>query len=474
MHPRARGQLAQAGAVEADAHESLVPALAGPAHEVDHSPGLVDPDDGANAPVPGREPLPELAVVGIVVQMVPAVGVAAQQEPGAVLEVIEVLEEADPGRVPLLEDGVLAPRRRVAVVEPDRVLAAVHPLDREGLAVGGPERPGDVVVGLRLEVHPDHLPVRHRRDADPDVRVRVACLRIALSLQLAVRSAGVVDRKDRDGRIVETHEGQARRVRRPPERGVLGSPPEDLLVVDPGGAPVEHGLASVGGVLVLDRRVQIVGVEVVVARVGHPLAVGRKARVLLARRRRGQAAEAPADCIVMIEVACALVDEAGQVGRRSRRRRGAQARRKVTLDLAVVAVDAGAAVGGADGEDLALPVRRVDPRLEVVVVVGPAADLRQRGEDPAFAGGCAAPRRARKYCLVGEAVLDGRLRRRELKAQQHGQRQANASDFEHRVTSGRGARRPVVMTPADRTFPRSDASVSALQAERRRSGPSVG
>ena len=270
------GQRVHPRAVEAHAADLRVPRLAGLTglrHHVHHAGALVDVQQAAHAPRATGQLSLARAVGGMQIQVIPPVHVAAHQQV-AVGQGGQILVEADPRGLLLLDHRGDGARRRVAVQHPERVLLAIHPLDEQPLAVAGPRQPGEVVVGPRRELHPGDLAARRCHGAHLDVRVGVAGFRVTLQLEPTVLAIGPVDRKDRHRRVVEAQEGEAGAVGRPPEGAVVAAASQNLLEVHPRGVTVADGVAAVAGELPFEMRGQIVGVEVAATRVGQLTPVG--------------------------------------------------------------------------------------------------------------------------------------------------------------------------------------------------------
>ena len=237
--------------------------------EIDVAGLLVDADE-ADAPVlPVRQAAEGLSVVGEEVDLLPA-RLEAAGHVEALVRKDDLLDPVEPGRIGLVVDVFLAAVGDADAVQVERILAARLTGDEELGAVRAPERDAEVLVLVLVEVRPDDAGrIPEVDDADADLRIRLARLRIAGQLQRAVLADRGVDREHRHAAVVEAVEADLLRIRRPPESPVAGRAAEDLLVIDPGRIAVQDQVGPVEGQARLRTGRDVRDPEVVVTREGQ-------------------------------------------------------------------------------------------------------------------------------------------------------------------------------------------------------------
>src|SRR4030042_2868822 len=155
MAGRLFGQTLEALTVEADTIEARLGGFFLVGAEVNPLVLFIHQADAGHLPGALGQPGFELSLEVVIVQVPPAVDIAAQQEPASVLYEIEVLEKLDPGGLLLVEDLLFSSGLGIDAEDLDVVLAAVHPLDGQPVTRRKPERPGHVEGGLLVELGAD-------------------------------------------------------------------------------------------------------------------------------------------------------------------------------------------------------------------------------------------------------------------------------------------------------------------------------
>ena len=207
----------------------------------------------------------ETAFEVIDVQVAPAIRMGAKEEAAAIFKKIQIFEELHPCGLLFLVDLILIPRSGIGDIDLDVVLAPVHPLESQPTAVRQPEGPGDIVVGLLLDIHPYGFSPSGLDNPQLDKGIRISGFGVSFDLQLAVGSSLSEERKGGNRAVIETQIGQFLAVWRPPKSSVSGFPAEDLFHVDPGGPSVVDGVRPILCELIFQTLFDIQSVEVMIS-----------------------------------------------------------------------------------------------------------------------------------------------------------------------------------------------------------------
>ena len=243
-------QRLHAGAVELDLEGDAAEPGVLVAVEVDDASVLIDLVELLGVPVAAGDGVLELAVGGVVVEVLVA-GAFAEEQKRAVLEESDLpdgAEVADPGLVGIAKELPRLAGGTGCHAEIEPRLDAVLGVEVNLLAVRRPAdaRDQEVLRIIGAKVGPRHRAVAHPGDADLHGRVGRAGFRIGRDLWLLPHAHRVVD----DGeftyiRVVETQKRQMRRVGAPPDRVQLARGHENFLLIDGVGPAVEDHVAAV-------------------------------------------------------------------------------------------------------------------------------------------------------------------------------------------------------------------------------------
>ncbi|OPZ61589.1 MAG: hypothetical protein BWY86_00724 [Candidatus Aminicenantes bacterium ADurb.Bin508] len=247
MGPRPVGQPLQVLPVETDAVEVGLSRIFLGAQEEDGLALFVPELNPPDRPVAGGDET--LLAVLVDIENVPPSVLIADQEEASVGEGNQILfaQELDPALLLFLVDPLQSAVRQGVTVNLEPILSVVHPLEEKAFPPLLPEGEGHEVPLALGNVDPSHLSREGVGDSQGHLRVGVAGLGVTLPFQVAVVPLGVEEGKDGNLALVETEEGDLPAVGAPPVGPVTAPPAENLLVVDPGGVPVENLFTPVLG-----------------------------------------------------------------------------------------------------------------------------------------------------------------------------------------------------------------------------------
>ncbi len=207
-------------------------------------------------------------------------------EPGPGFEKGQLVVQVDPGVAGLRQQDAGFTAAGMHFQQFERLLVARLSLHGEKVGLGEPVHARQVDIGLLADVHPAQILPVGGDYAEPDPHVRRPGRGVALLVDLEVLGVDLEAFGDLHGGFVDADEGDGRVVGRPPVAGVA----VHLFLRDEFRHAVADEPAAVVGQAQFLERLEVDGIEVLVANEGHVASRRTEFRVGLARFRGRQLA----------------------------------------------------------------------------------------------------------------------------------------------------------------------------------------